>query len=98
MILTILNTSTAMVRWQAGLIGALVLVASIPMMISAFYALDALGTLILHVKTEDSETKRQLSEAVRSRARKAELSFRASLILLLAAIILIVMLPNLTSI
>jgi len=95
MILTILYTSTTIVRWQSVLIGAIVLGASIFLMISVFYALNAHGTLILQVKETDGERKRQLSEITRIDARKAELFFKTSLILLLVGIVLIVVLPNL---
>jgi len=95
MILTILYTSTTIARWQAVLIGAVVLTASGFLMVSVFYALDAHGTLILIVGATDDERRQQLSERARVRARRAELCFKASLILLLTAIVLTVILPNL---
>jgi len=95
MILTILYTSTTIVRWQAVLIGTVVLVASIFLILSAFFALDAHGTLIVQIRETDNENRQKLSEMARIRARRAELCFKASLILLLMAIVLIVVLPNL---
>jgi len=96
MILTILYTATIMARWQTILIGAIVFVASILLIVSAFYAMDAHGTLILEVKTTNAKEKEHLSEKTRTRARIAELSFKASLIFLLIAIVLVVVLPNLS--
>lgn len=95
MILTILYTSGAVAHWQATLIGSVVLVASILLMLSAFFALDAHGTLILQVKETNAERRQVLSEKTRSRAKKARQLFKASLMLLLTAIILVVVLPNL---
>ncbi len=95
MILTILYTSATVTRWHTILVGAVVLTAAILLMLSAFYALDAHGTLILEVKATEAEKKRELSEKTRVRAKKARQFFKASLILLLIAIILVIVLPNL---
>jgi len=92
--LTILYTSTAMAAWIRVTIGIVVLLSSVLLMVSTFSALDSHGSLILQVQIVEKEKKDAATERVRKRARRAELAFKAGLVGLVIAILLIVVLPN----
>jgi hypothetical protein len=95
MILTILyTTSLQLTRLQLIIVGSFVAIASFSFMLSTIWALDAHGALIIAISKE--EKNEEAYERVRVTARRAELAFKAGILLIFVAILLLLTIPNLS--